>query len=538
MKTTRRSFLRAAALSPAAAAAATAATVHATAQFSAAPAAPAGRAGTASSAGGREAANAPTVAPKGLAKAPRQPNILFLWTDQHRGDTVPWAGNRAVQAGEFFAPLGERSFVFQRACVTQPVCTPSRGSIMTGLWPHRHGSIHNNVKLRDDCRSIAEYLPGEYATAYYGKWHLGDENKAQHGFRDWRSIEDLYRSHYTDPEDLKRFSDYHEFLVGLGFPPDRRDEETGGAAVFSREMAAAMPEPYTKVSFLAQEAETFLRARKDGQPFLLSVNCLEPHPPTYGPLNALHDPAAMPTGPSFGRNPEGKPRLVRRQWEQHARQGYKNHPIATEADWRRLRANYYGLVTMVDRSFARILRALVESGQADRTIVVYTSDHGDMCGDHALMQKGNFLEGSVHVPLAIHVPWLSRRRVDFQAPISTVDLTPTVLDLAGFDPGSAVDGRSRAGALRDPESFPRENITVEWNDSEDEALSGRSRVSHDGWKLNLYRDDAPELFDLNTDPGEQRNLAGAPAHRDRFRRLAEELAGWQQTVRDTLPLQA
>ncbi len=481
---------------------------------------------------------APTVAPKGLAKPPRRPNILFLWTDQHRGDTVPWAGNRVVQTPHFFQPLGERSFVFHRTYVTQPVCTPSRGSLMTGLWPHNHGSINNNVKLRDDCRTIAEHLPSDYATAYYGKWHLGDENNAQHGFRDWRAIEDVYRKFYTNEEDLKHFSGYHQRLMAAGYPPDEASEDTRGAAVFSREIAAAMPERYTKVAFLADEAEKFLHARRDGQPFILSVNSLEPHPPTYGPLNELHDPATLPTGPAFARRPDAPAKLVKRQLDKNAREGYKNHPISTEQDWRRLRANYYGLVSMVDRAYARIMRALEASGQADNTIVVYTSDHGDMCGDHCLMQKSNFYEGSVHVPLAIHVPWLSRSRVDFHTPISTVDLVPTLLELAGIEPAASIDGRSRASVLRDPSSFPAENITVEWNDPENPAASGRSRITVDKWKLNLYTDDRPELFDLNTDPGERVNLADNPAHRDRVQRLTAELREWQQQTRDTLPLKA
>jgi arylsulfatase A-like enzyme len=481
--------------------------------------------------------SAPTVSPKGLAKPPRRPNLLFVWTDQHRGDTVPWAGNTALKAPNFFQPLGERSFLFHRNYVTQPVCTPSRGSIMTGLWPHRHGAWNNNRVMNPGVRSIAEYLPPDYVTAYYGKWHLGNENKAQHGFRDWRSIEDLYRAHYQNPEDLKNFSDYHQFLLARGFPPDQKDEGTQGAAVFSRTMAAALPEPYTKVAFLAGEAEKFLHARRDGQPFILHVNSLEPHSPTYGPLNELHDPAAMPAGPAFARPiPAGACQLVQRQHQRTAKGGYKNHPIATEHDWRRLRANYYGLVSLVDNAYARILRALEASGQADHTIVVYTSDHGDMCGDHCLMQKGNFYEGSTHVPLAIDVPWLSRRRVDFRTPTSSVDLVPTLLDLMGVDVAGQVDGVSRAGALRDPASWRAEDVTSEWNDEDGPALSGRCRITADGWKLNLYHRDSPELFDLNSDPGEQRNLANAPAHRDRVRRLTADLNGWQQRTQDTLAL--
>ena len=189
---------------------------------------------------------------------------------------------------------------------------------------------------------------------------------------------------------------------------------------------------------------------------------------------------------------------------------------------------------MVDKAYARIIRALEASGQADNTIIVYTSDHGDMCGDHCLMQKGNFYEGSVRVPLAIHVPWLSRSRVDFTTPISSVDLVPTLL--MGVDIKGAVDGISRAGALRNPASWRAENVTSEWNDGEDKAISGRSRIAADGWKLNLYHGDTPELFDLNSDPGELQNRAAEPAQRDRIRRLTEELHAWQQRTRDTLTL--
>jgi arylsulfatase A-like enzyme len=480
-----------------------------------------------------KAGEAPRLTPQGLAKTPPRPNLLFLWTDQHRGDVVPWAGNTALKAPHFFRPLGERSFLFHRTYVTQPVCTPSRGSIMSGLWPHNHGAIKNNSVYRPGVRTIAEYLPPEYATAYYGKWHLGDENRAQRGFGDWRSIEDLYRSYYQDPEDLKTFSDHYNFLVERGYPPDQASSDPSGAAVFSRTMAAALPEPYTKTAFLAGEAEEFLHARRDGQPFILHVNSLEPHAPTYGPLNELHDPAEMPAGPEFARSPDEPMSLsVRKKLENYQRDGYKNHPIATEHDWRRLRANYYGLVSMVDRAYARIMRALEASGQADNTIVVYTSDHGDMCGDHTLMGKGLFYDASARVPLAIHVPWLSRRRIDFNTPISTVDLVPTLLDLMGIDVAGQVDGVSRAHALRDPASWTSENITVEWTDGGNAAENGRCRVTADGWKLNLYQGDTPELFDLTTDPGEIHNRAAEPAQRDRVSRMTEEILAWQQNTRD------
>ncbi len=480
---------------------------------------------------------APSVAASRAPGVPKRPNLLFFWTDQHRGDCVPWAGNRHVKAPALRS-LGERSFVFPRTYVTQPVCTPSRGSIMTGLWPHNHGCVTNNIALRPDTRTIAEHVPPEYVCAYYGKWHLGDEIKAQHGFTDWRSIEDIYREHYSNPADRRRFSSYHHFLLERGFPPDSPEEGTG-EPLFSRQLAAALPEKYTKAAYLAGEAERFLRARRDGQPFLLSVNLLEPHPPNHGPLNEEHDPASLPVGPAF-MVPVGErhSRRVHRQSEAYRRDGYKNHPFETEADFRRLRANYYGLVTLVDNALARVLRALEESGQADTTIIVYTSDHGEMMGDHLLMQKGNFFEESVRVPLAIHVPWLSRRRVDLNGLFSQVDLMPTLLDLMGLEPTAPCDGRSRAELLVDPSARQDDHLVVEWNSPSLPAEDSRSVVTSDGWKLNLYRDDLAEMFHLESDPGELHNLAGEAAHRDRQRRMADLIRAWQQRTGDKRPLPA
>ncbi|HVT73680.1 MAG TPA: sulfatase-like hydrolase/transferase [Lacunisphaera sp.] len=488
-------------------------------------------------AGRLSAETAPTVAPKGLARAPARPNLLFLWTDQHRGDTMPYAGNTVLQAPNL-RRLGEQSFCFRHAYCAQPVCTPSRGSILTGLYPHHHGSVQNNIRLDPAKRTIAEYVAPDCATAYYGKWHLGDEIRAQHGFKEWRSVEDgAYRQFYTNKEDLKLRSSYHYHLAAAGFPPDENDTDSDGAPVFSRTMAAAMAERYTKVNFIADEAVRFIQARRDGQPFVLSVNSLEPHPPSYGPLNELHRPEDVPTGPAFAVPVgSGASKLHRHTYHVLHTKGYKNHPIDTPADFRRLRANYYGLIAMVDRAYGRVLRALEESGQADNTIVVYCSDHGDMMGDHGLLQKSVFYEGATHVPLMIHVPWLSRQQVMMDQPVNLVDLMPTMLDLLGAGVPAGIDGVSRAGALRDPASWRAEDLVIEWHEVDDHSMDGRSLRTADNWKLNLYHGDAPELYDLNTDPGELHNLGRDAAQSDRLRRLADRIFAWQKQHGDTMSL--
>lgn len=485
-----------------------------------------------------EAAAAPaaSAAPRPVSAPPRRPNLLFLMTDQHRGDVMPHMGNRVLQAPVLDA-LAKKSFVFRNAYCTQPVCTPSRGTIFTGVMPHNHGCIDCDIHLPDSIPTIAECLPADYVTGYLGKWHLGDDLNAQHGFQKWISVEDLYhRDYFSNPEDLKRRSDYHHFLVKNGFAPDVTDAIDGGRC-FSYSMPGYLPEKFSKSGYLAGEAVRFLQERRDGRPFVLTVSVPEPHPPTYGPLNDMYNPDDMPVGPAFGRKlGPNAARLHARTAARFKANGYDGHPIESLPDLRRLTANYYGLISMVDEGFGRILRALEESGQADNTIIVYTSDHGDMMGDHCMMGKLVMYEGSIHVPLMVHVPWLSNQQTMFDGPISQVDLMPTLLDLMGQAAPAGVDGKSHRAALADPTKWARENVVVEWHDFSDRRSDCRTVLTGDGWKLNVYRDDRLECFDLNTDPAELTNVAPEPGNQERIRGIVDWLRGWQSRHRDTMPL--
>ena len=130
-----------------------------------------------------------------------KPNLLFLWTDQQRADTMGVYGNSKIQVPNL-NKLARESAVFQNAYVSQPVCTPSRSTVMTGLWPHQNGCTENNVALRAEIPCLSEMVEDpDYTKAYYGKWHLGDEVFAQHGFDEWVSIEDGYAAHYGPARD-------------------------------------------------------------------------------------------------------------------------------------------------------------------------------------------------------------------------------------------------------------------------------------------------------------------------------------------------
>jgi len=151
--------------------------------------------------------------------------------------------------------LSDSSFVFENAYVSSPICTPSRSTQMTGLWPHSNGCIKNNIPLPDDVQTFAEFFPDDYHTAYYGKWHLGDEVIKRKGWDEWHSMEDQYRIWNTKPEHNEVLSNYHHWLVDLGYEPDK---ESFGKMVFSRLFAAALPAEHTKASYLGDRVSEFI----------------------------------------------------------------------------------------------------------------------------------------------------------------------------------------------------------------------------------------------------------------------------------------
>jgi len=473
-----------------------------------------------------------------------KPNLLFLFTDEQRQDTMAAYGNQLIQAPHLDR-LASEGVVFTRAYVSQPVCTPSRATIMTGLYPHTCGCTANNIPLDESIPTLAElFADPEYEHAYLGKWHLGDEIFPQHGFTRWVSIEDAYRRHYRPPRDRQANCDYFHWLKRQGVEPDVEQE---GWQAYSRGRAASLPAELSKPAFLAEETSRFLAERGD-RPFVAYVNFLEPHMPFTGPYNDRYDPAQVPLPDNFYAPPHpDEPRRVSLIREHYRQRGFGAVELGTEAGWRRLTANYWGLVTLVDEAVGRILAALEACGQAERTIVVFTSDHGDMMGSHRLLAKTVMFEEAVKVPLIVRIPGLRPHRVD--APTSQVDLVPTLLDLLGQPVPEGLQGASLRPRL-EGRGEPEGEAFIEWNgrDSDEQLsdpgspkaeaarLSGaraRCVIAPDGWKLNLSEADKCELYHLPSDPGETRNLYYSGEQGAVIARLRERIRRWQERTGDT-----
>lgn len=474
----------------------------------------------------------------------RKPNLLFIFTDQQRADTMRCYGNDHIDTPHLNA-LADKSFVFQNAYVSQPVCSPSRATMLCGLYPHTARVPACNVPLPRDVQTIAEMVSSDYRCCYNGKWHLGDEIFPQHGFSEWVGTEDSYRRFFSSSERHAYRSAYHHFLVDNGFEPDSESE---GQGVFSRHVEASMDEPFTKASFQGDRAAEFIRARGD-QPFVLAVSYLEPHPPHTGPLNDYYDPSELPVGPAFRQKPPANASLLNRVLSAYYMESEEyGYDLRTDEGWRAVRARYYGNVTLIDRSVGKILAALEESGQADNTIIIFTSDHGEMVGDHGILGKTVLYEESVKVPLLIHVPYLSNQQRVIGGNISHIDLVPTLLDLMGESIPEHLQGESRVSVLNGEATLFENDVFIQWNRNDGHPRPGeaevnpamstpwRSVISADRWKLNLSAHDQCELYDLNTDPCETVNYFDDPKCRDRIQDLADRIRQWQMQTDDRVPL--
>jgi arylsulfatase A-like enzyme len=490
-----------------------------------------------------------------------RPNLLFLYTDEQRFDTMACYGNEKIPTPNLNR-FAESATVFEKAYVTQPVCTPSRGSLLTGLFPHTHTCVQNNIPLPAKVPCLPEMLADDgYVCAHHGKWHLGDEIYAQHGFPEWMGTEDTYHRFYSDEHDeYADRSSYHHWLKSKGVQPWEPENVDNDVVKnrFFRGQIHQLPEELCRPTFLAETASHFLRGHMD-TPFCLYVNFLEPHMPFHSCRDDQLSPDEIDLPANAMEMPgEEAPLRLRMQAEKYRRTGYdEQKQLAGEQDWRELTARYWGMCSLVDSAVGQILDTLERTGLAENTIVVFTSDHGDMMSSHNMMGKGVMYEESTRVPMLIRTPGqTAQQRVTI--PISHVDLVPTLLDLMNQPRPDHLEGDTLRPAMEGSEDRCKRDVFIEWHNDKDpgqvnlpewaeeigppdkvaESLSAELRtvVSPDNWKLNVWTTGEHELYDLDADPYERTNRIAEPDRGDRIAAMFGRIRDWQQRTNDRLQL--
>ncbi len=403
---------------------------------------------------------------------------------------------------------------------------------MTGTWPHQNGCTRNSVALARSFKCLPQ-LVDNYTCAYFGKWHLGNDTQPQRGFQHWISTEDT--------------SDYSRFLISRGYKADRAD------ATFSRRFISKLPLELSKTVFLEKHACEFIKQHRT-EPFILFVAFVEPHSPYNGPLNAVHPTDTMPvdvTAPLSEQTPL-RYRLMREWQEAEALLDRERLPAqyyfgVTPEEYKCIKQRYLGLVTQVDRSIGVILECLGRNVVADNTIVVHTSDHGDMLGSHHLFGKEVMFEEAVRVPWLIKLPGQSSPRRIAQ-PVSQIDLLPSLVELLGGERSPQFAGVSRASLVRG-EAGTDDPVFIEWSPNRTKVKkrttlasrwkakratneSTRTVVTNGGWKLSLRDRDLDELYNLNDDPSETRNLCFEASRQGIVTELSEQIHRWQKQTGD------
>jgi arylsulfatase len=477
------------------------------------------------------------------AKLPYKPNLLIFLPDQLRADAIIGENASSVHAPNVHK-LASQSVAFERTYVTQPICAPSRSSLLSGTWPHLNGCTNNKGILPRKFLCLPEMVAdSDYRTGYFGKWHLGDEFSAQHGFQEWVSLVESFKSVEREHHALRwrrtnAISDYTKFLLSKGYQPD-----VHRGKYFSSNFASNLPFEFSKPKFLETRACDFLDVH-GREPFLMIVAFLEPHEPYNGPFNDEHSVDMIQLEPSaddgFGQEIPLRSRLI---------QEFYREKLNSRDRYREIKKNYFGLISEIDRCIGTILAKLENIGVSDRTILILTSDHGDMMSAHGILGKQLMFEQSARVPYLIGMP-RQQRSVRVSQPISHIDFAPTMLDLLGKTPNPQCVGKSRAALIRG-ETMPPEPVFIEWAPgkekiNEDTKLaskeqikqalgeSTRAIVTPDGWKLCLRDKDKNELYNLHEDTQERQNLYYDNSYRAVIQKLKTEIYRWQGRVGDKL----
>lgn len=447
-----------------------------------------------------------------------RPNVLLLMADQQRGDTLDPGSACQTPNLDRLTRSGVR---FARAHTTNAVCSPSRASLFTGLYPSRHGMVDCTHSVPPDRADLRPGLPfwsqrlheAGYTGAYFGKWHVersGDLGR--YGFGEFFINQ--------GPQDAAEYGAYRR-RYGLG--PERalalrRAVRQPGYRDLLLYGVSDEPPEAAQPSFIYSKGTDFIRRRAAaGGPWFCVVSTHEPHDPYVAPRHCFerYRPGDLPLPATYHDDLQHKPGIQRRL-----------RTIWQDLAPREVIACYYANCNFVDEQVGRILQALEETGQLDDTVILYTADHGDLLGDHGLFFKGApAYEAVYNVPLIVAGPGVTDPGRTSEALVSLVDLAPTIASLTGTRSIEDADGRSLVPLLEHRAADLEESP---WADGYAEFHGQRffftQRIVWQGRHKYVFNGfDVDELYDLSADPHEVTNLAADPAHRPLLEAMAARM---------------
>ena len=462
----------------------------------------------------------------------RMPNILWVCTDQQRFDTIQGLSNDVIKTPNLQKFMAD-SVTFTEAFVQCPICSPSRASFMSGRYPHVTGLRANGQRIRPTeqlvTRILADY---DYTCGLSGKLHLSPcyggrvEDRINDGYEVFHWSHDI-----SDGWPLK--NEWYVWLDRQGVKmPKLPAQHVWGMPIDPK---------FSQTAWCSDMAIQFIRQQREFNPWCFSVNIFQPHHPFFPTEEYLshYDPAKMPN-PAYKEGELSNKPIFQQVDHQGAYGGSAISFAKTSAEeHRQITAAYYAMIEQVDTEIGRMLQVLEETGQAQNTIVIFMSDHGEMLGDHGMYLKGPyFYDCLTRVPLIIRWPGHFKGNVKVDSLVELVDIAPTLLEAAGIPVPSGMQGRSLMPLLLGKTQEHRDSVYMEYFDANAtfEIPPMLSCVRTAKWKLTLF--DKPrtgELYDLEKDPGEVTNLWNDPHCKDAQEMMLQNLVARMIETTDPLP---
>ncbi|WP_079910617.1 sulfatase [Paenibacillus sp. 32352] len=497
----------------------------------------------------------------------KKPNILLITSDQQHWNTIG-AFNSELQTPNLDRLVREGT-TFERAYCPNPTCTPTRASIVTGMYPSQHGAWTLGTKLLEDRETVGELLSseGSYRTALIGKAHFQpigstgqfsslEGRERLHDFDFWRSFTGPYYG-FERAELLRNHT--NEWLVGQHYAlwmeekgcTNWRDYFTPpiGTMDASAQFHWPIPEKYHYNTWIAERTNNLLQQyRQADEAFFLWASFPDPHPPYLAPepWASMYDPESLTipgitpgehdgNPPHFGMTQEHDPDFSAYKETGFGIHGYHSHVKMTEAEHKKAVAVYYGMISFMDNYIGSILDKLDELGLAEDTIVIFTTDHGHFFGHHGLQAKGGFhYEDLIRVPFIVRYPGVVPAGRQSDSLQSLVDLAPTFLSFAGVPIPPTMTGVNQAPVWKDPATRVRDHAICEFR-HEPTTIHQKTYVDA-RYKITVYYNQTyGELFDLAEDPGEVHNLW----NEERYKELKLELLMkyiWAELGKEPMPM--
>lgn len=469
-----------------------------------------------------------------MMETAKRPNILWICTDHQRFDTLGCMGNPYVHTPNLDA-LAADGMLFERTYCQSPVCTPSRSCFLTGRYPRTNRCRQNGQSIPKDEVLVTRILADNgYNCGLSGKLHLAPCHASVCHTTEERTNDGYSVFHWSvHPQDFENpnggwaNNEYHVWLRHNGQRYDPKPYRG------SRHVQTGMPEQYHHTTWCTDRAIDFIESNAIHQnTWLFSMNVYDPHHPFDPPEEYLERYVKMMDEipmPNFQPGElDNKNLFQRREYSNGAYNSFKDfsYDCMTEWDHKLVRASYWAMIDLIDKQVGRLIQTLKETGQYENTIVIFTSDHGEMLGDHGIYMKGpHFYDCSVRVPLIISWPGHIRPAVS-SALVELTDLAPTLLDAVGLPPCKGMQGKSLWNLLcgKVPVNEHRQDVFSEYMNAmptHENPAAFLTMLRDDRYKLVCsHTTDEGELYDMQQDPNETYNLWDDPEYSAlRFRML-------------------